>query len=283
MRDRMRSLLPSSLRGGAGAGRAALAVGLLAMAVAGGGRLYSTLSKPDIPPAYLPALVQVPPGEITIIDADGVVAPGPDAPRRRVVFARPYWIGKFEITFDQWDYCYREGGCTHLPKDRGWGRANRPVIDISWEDAGQYLAWLSGATGRHYRLPTRDEWEYAARAGGAPPEVPEPLFDDPRLAWAADYLLTQRPVKKTDPVDAGDANDFGIYGTAGNVWEWTDSCWEQTYGSGADRTRRENCAVRVLQGAHRSYMPGFVRDIGSGGCSTRPMPGNFGFRVVRDS
>ena len=166
--------------------------------------------------------------------------------------------------------------------DRGWGRANRPVVDVSWEYIVQYLDWLSDATGRRYRLPSEDEWEYAARAGAGERVGPPPLFTDPRLAWAAAYVLEARKTKKTKPVDSGEGNAFGVFGTEGNVWEWTDSCWQRTYETGAEPVSRRNCGIRVLQGEHKSYMPTFVRDIGSGGCSIRPMPGNFGFRVVRE-
>lgn len=231
---------------------------------------------PVVPDEYLPELVLVPAGEMVVAGSGGT------GERRLVVFERPFLIGRFEVTFEQWDFCHRAGGCMHRPGDRGWGRANRPVIDVSWEDAAQYLAWLSGATGRRYRLPSEVEWEYAARAGAGERVGPPPLFTDPRLAWAATYVLEARKTKKTKPVDSGKGNAFGLFGTEGNVWEWTDSCWQRTYETAADPVTRRNCGVRALQGEHRSYMPTFVRDIGSGGCSIKPMPGNFGFRVVRD-
>ena len=231
---------------------------------------------PAVPDEYLPELVLVPAGEIAVARPDGTGEP------RRVAFEHPFLIGRFEVTFEQWDRCYRDGGCTHRPSDRGWGRANRPVIDVSWDDVAQYLDWLSDATGRRYRLPSEDEWEYAARAGAGERAGPQPLFTDPRLAWAAAYVLEARKTKKTMPVDSGEANAFGVFGTEGNVWEWTDSCWQRTYETRDGRISRRNCGTRILQGEHRSYMPTFVRDIGSGGCSIKPMPGNFGFRVVRD-
>ena len=237
------------------------------------GLIHSEPPRPPVPDEYLPQLVLVPAGEMTVS--------GSGEPRR-AVFGRPFLIGRFEVTFDQWDYCHEAGGCAHRPKDRGWGRADRPVIDVSWEDAAQYLEWLSDATGRRYRLPTEDEWAYAARAGSAEPAGPAPLFTDPRLAWAATYVLEARKTRKTKPVGSGEANAFGLFGTGGNVWEWTGSCWQRTYETGGDPVSRRNCGVRVLQGEHRSYMPVFVRDIGSGGCSIKPMPGNFGFRVARD-
>lgn len=237
-----------------------------------------SLVHPPVPDEFLPELARIPAGEMTVA--------GPrsgDAPPPRVVFERPFLIGKFEITFEQWDYCHRAGGCTHRPNDRGWGRANRPVIDVSWDDVAQYLEWLSEATGDRYRLPTEDEWEYAARAGSGEPVEPPPLFTDPRLAWAATYRIVPRPTKKTKPVGSGKGNGFGVFGTRDNVWEWTDSCRARIYEAAGRRISTKNCGVRILQGEHRSRMPTFLREIGSGGCSVKPMPGNFGFRVVRES
>ena len=78
-------------------------------------------------------------------------------------------LGKYEVTFAQYDTCVNDGGCRHKPDDRGWGRGNRPVINVSWEDAQAYVKWLSAKTGEHYRLPSEAEWEYAARGGTSGP------------------------------------------------------------------------------------------------------------------
>ena len=161
--------------------------GLLLFSAAGTA-LSDTATPPD-PADYLPELVLVPPGEMTVADPDRPRTQEARAEPRRVVFERPFRIGKFEVTFEQWDYCHQAGGCTQRPKDKGWGRVDRPVIDVSWDDIVQYLDWLSAATGDHYRLPNEDEWEYAARAGETPPPEPPPLFTDEALAWAADYSL----------------------------------------------------------------------------------------------
>ena len=254
---------------------------LLLLSVAG--TAYSDSASAPDPEDYLPELVLVPPGELSVANPDRPAAREERAEPRRVVFERPFLIGRFEITFEQWDYCHWAGGCAHRPNDKGWGRGDRPVIDVSWDDVVQYLDWLSSTTGERYRLPTEDEWEYAARAGEAPPVEPPPLFTDEALAWAAGYSLAPRRSKKTKPVGTGDDNSFGLFGTRDNVWEWTDSCWQQTYEAKEGRVFRENCGVRILQGEHRSYMPSFVRTTSTGGCSIAPLPGNFGFRVVRES
>ena len=263
---------------------ACLAAGVLGVSLlAGAGLAGSEAASLSVPEAYLPELVLVPAGEMVVNDPDRRSSRTGGAETRRVVFERPFRIGKFEITFEQWDHCHQTGGCTHRPDDKGWGRAQRPVIDVSWDDIGQYLDWLSAATGARYRLPTEDEWEYAARAGSEEPVEPPSFFGDEDLAWAEDFLLAYRGTAKTKPVASYESNGFGVVGTEGNVWEWTDGCWQQTYRTDDGLVSRENCGVRVLRGEHKSYMPTFVRNTSTGGCSVKPMPANFGFRVVRES
>ena len=263
---------------------ACAAAGLVCVSLlAGAGVFGSKAASLSVSENYLPELVLIPAGEMAVDDPDLRSSRTDGAEPRRVVFERPFRIGKFEITFEQWDMCHQAGGCTHRPDDKGWGRGQRPVIDVSWDDIGQYLDWLSAATGEKYRLPTEDEWEYAARAGSPEPAEPPSYFGDEDLAWAEDFLLAFRGTAKTKPVASYESNGFGVVGTKGNVWEWTDGCWQQTYQTDDGLVSRENCGIRVLRGEHRSYMPTFVRDTSTGGCSVKPMPANFGFRVVRES
>lgn len=188
---------------------------------------------------------------------------------------QPFYISKYKITFSQWDECVKYGGCTYSPDDNQWGRDNRPVINISWLDIDQYLSWLSKSTGKDFRLPTELEWEYAARAGSSEKFGPPPLFTDPKLAWASTYIAAPSQSLTTQPVREGRANAFGIVGTRGNVWEWTDTCFQSKGGNG-----EKNCGIRILRGDHRTYLPDFLREIGTGGCAVAPLPGNFGFRIV---
>ncbi len=218
---------------------------------------------PAVPDEYLPELVLVPAGEMAVAGSGGTGEP------RLVVFERPFLIGRFEVTFEQWDLCHRVGGCMHRPNDRGWGRANRPVIDVSWEDAAQYLTWLSEATGRRYRLPSEVEWEYAARAGAGERVGPPPLFTDPKLAWAATYVLEARKTKKTKPVDSGKGNAFGLFGTEGNVGNGPTVA-----GSGPMRRRR----TRLHGGIAAS---GFCR--ASTGATCRPSCATSEAAAVRSS
>ena len=82
-----------------------------------------------------------------------------------MTIARPFAVGKFEVTFAEWDACVADGGLQAPAWRRGWGRGRRPVINVSWHDAKEYAAWLSRKTGKTYRLLSEAEWEYAARAG----------------------------------------------------------------------------------------------------------------------
>ena len=87
-----------------------------------------------------------------------------EGPQHRVTIAKPFAVSKFEVTFEQWDACVAFGPCVHLP-DSNMGRGTQPVINVTWDHAQQYVAWLSKMTGRSYRLLSEAEWEYAARAG----------------------------------------------------------------------------------------------------------------------
>src|SRR5258707_5725725 len=93
-----------------------------------------------------------------------------EGPQHRVSFARPFAVGKFAVTFDEWDACVADGGCNgYRPDDRGWGRGKQPVINVTWGDAKAYVEWLSRKTGKTYRLLAEAEREYVARAGTTTP------------------------------------------------------------------------------------------------------------------
>ena len=106
-------------------------------------------------------MVVVPAGEFKMGSGDTAY----EKPEHRVVIANPFAIGRREVTFEEWDLCVAAGGCKYRPDDHGWGRGSRPVMDVSWDDAKAFVAWLSQKTQKGYRLPSEAEWEYAARAG----------------------------------------------------------------------------------------------------------------------
>lgn len=130
-------------------------------------------------------------------------------------------VSKFEVTFEEWDYCVSEGGCNnYLPKDKDWGRGRQPVIFVSWLDAQSYVMWLRDKTGKNYRLLTEAEWEYAAR-GGSTTTYPWGVTYDGSKANFGNLK------QKTVPVGSYDPNGYGLYDVVGNVWEWVVDCYDK--------------------------------------------------------
>ena len=154
-------------------------------------------------------------------------------PVHPVTFAQPFSLGATEVTFREWDACVADGGCDYRPADQGWGREMRPVINVSWQDAQTYVAWLSRRTGKTCRLPSEAEWEYAARAGTTTEyALPAPDGSDDikgkALANCAD-CGSQWDWKQTAPVGQFPANAWGLHDMHGNVLEWVEDCWHDNY------------------------------------------------------
>jgi len=189
--------------------------------------------------AECPAMVVVPAGTFWQgSDEDSRWALSKEKPKRMVTFSEPFAVGKFEVTMEQWDQCVAAGGCSTRPRDNGWGRGNHPVIMVSWNDAQEYVAWISQKTGQSYRLPSESEWEYFARAG----EESEWIGGDPAstclygniagaetgLRWQHEDCSDSAPME-TLPVGSLKPNAFGIYDVVGNVAEWTLDCMNLSY------------------------------------------------------
>lgn len=159
-----------------------------------------------------------------------------------------FWLASTEVTFDLWDHCVAKGGCKHNPETPGWGRGQHPVEDISWDHTKEFLDWLSRETGKKFRLPTADEWEYAARAGMPLDKVPTAASDFKKVNFKEDSI--RPPGKKTHANDESTvhvgslpANPWGLHEMAGNLWEWTSDC-----GCGDDDPTTEGCNERILRG-----------------------------------
>ncbi|MFY9626296.1 MAG: SUMF1/EgtB/PvdO family nonheme iron enzyme [Rhodoplanes sp.] len=195
--------------------------------------------------AECPEMIVIPAGEFEMGSNDAPM----EKPVHRVAIGRPIAIGRREVTFAEWDQCAAAGACSYRPNDRGWGRGNRPVLDVSWDDAKTYLDWLSKKTGKQYRLPTEAEWEYAARAG-----TKSPFWwgrdSENGLANCSDCGAPDGG-SKTAEAGSFRPNAFGLYDTAGNVAEWVEDCWNDTYRGapkdGAAWTAGQ-CGLRVLRG-----------------------------------
>jgi formylglycine-generating enzyme required for sulfatase activity len=210
-----------------------------------------------------------------------------EGPQHTITITGPLALGKFEVTFEEWDACVAAGDCKHRPDDNGWGRGRRPVIDVSWDDIyREFMPWFSSKTGRTYRLLSEAEWEYAARAGSRN-----------KYTWGNDIGKNRANCtgcgskwdkKQTAPVGSFAANAFGLHDMHGNVNEWVHDCWHGDYvGAPTDGSvwDKDNAACkyhfRVTRGGSWYFPPESARS------ATRMTPfptvrtNYLGFRVAR--
>ena len=212
------------------------------------------------PPARLafePEMVRIPAGSFLMGSPPSEPERNDDEGPQHQVQVPAFELGKYEVTFDQWDACVSAGGCTHRPEDQGWGRGTRPVINISWDDAQGYVKWLNTQTGKQYRLPSEAEWEYAARAGTTTPfstgnciTTAQANYDG-NIDYAGCGAKTGVYLQKTQPVGSYPANRWGLYDMHGNAWEWVqDSSHTNYQGAPGDGSAWEDAGgrERVLRG-----------------------------------
>ncbi len=206
---------------------------------------------------------------------------GDEQPSQTVTL-KPFAIGLHEVTFAEYDlYCEATG--KNKPDDQEWGRGHRPVVNISWEEAVAYTEWLSKRLGKHYRLPTDSEWEYAARGG-----------QQTRFWWGNEIGVAQANCEgcgslwdgeKTAPVGRFEPNGFGLHDTAGNVFEWVADCWHDKFseapadGSALDKP---GCGKRVIRGGAWSFPPHEVRSANRWRDFPSRRSDDTGFRLVRE-
>ena len=235
--------------------------------------------------ANCPEMIVVPPGRFSM--GSPASEPGhaaDEVPQHTVTFARRFAVGRFELTFNEWDACAADGGCNgYKPSDEGWGRGRRPVVYVSWDDAGSYVAWLSKKTGKPYRLLSESEYEYAARAGA---QTAYPWGNAVGTNKANCHSCgSQWDAKQTAPVGSFPANKFGLYDMVGNVREWTEDCYHPTYGGapadGSAWTEGANCYDRVVRGGSWLIAPAFLRSASRYWFTTDYRLRYLGFRVAR--
>ena len=276
---------------------------LMLVAAAGGYAYYRHLQVTE--PGYqfrdcdqCPEMVVVPAGEFTMgspsyeggrFDNEG--------PQHRVVIGKPFAVGKYEVTFAEWDACVSARGCGgYRPADEGWGRGRRPVIGVSWVEAQAYVSWLSDKTGKSYRLLSESEWEYAARAGtktryhfgNEASQLCQWGNVADQSAKRKDENLTiancDDGYVNTAPVGSYQANGFCLHDMHGNVWEGVEDCWNDSYaGAPNDGSAWKNgdCDFRVLRSGSWLLPPGSLRSAYRGRNTLGNQHKSNGLRVAR--
>ena len=230
-----------------------------------------------------PEMVVIPAGQFRMGDLNG----GGEAyekPVHEVRIAKPFALGRHEVTFAEYDR-YAQATGREKPDDRGWGRGNRPVINVSWQDAQGYVKWLSQETGQRYRLPSEAEWEYAARAGsttkyfwGNSPSGRHANAGE-NNGWPSDGYEYTAPTGSFIP------NQFGLYDMSGNVWEWVEDCWHDNYQGapvdGSAWVSGGDCDRRVLRGGSIFDIPAGVRSANRAWNGAAYRSTYLGFRLAR--
>ena len=228
--------------------------------------LHVYFSNGDIPEIEM---VSIPGGSFQMGDLMGDLRGERQTPVHPVT-VRPFKLGKFEVTFAQWDACVADGGCPNIyamltnvlaDDPRGWGRGRRPVINVHWRDVQLYVDWLNNKTGGGYRLPTEAEWEYAARAGVTT-----------KYSWGDDIghnrancrndVCHDSYFKQTAPVGSFPANTWGLHDMHGNVSEWVQDCYNESYiGAPSDGSAwlSGDCDYRMVRGGSWNDIARYLR------------------------
>ncbi len=226
-----------------------------------------------------PELALVPAGTLTMGSTDGFAF---ETPVHEVTISKAFFIGRREVTFDEWDACVSEGGCQYQPGDRGQGRGLRPASDLDWNDAKSFAAWLSRKTGKTYRLPTEAEWEYAARAGTKTAFYWGNAIEKDRANCVGcnSQALNQTVATGTFP-----PNPLGLLDMAGNAAEWVEDCWDNNYKAApkdGSAFTKADCRERVLRGGSFNNDQRFVRTAARFKYDFDVRYYTNGFRVVRE-
>ena len=229
---------------------------------------------------YGPAMIKVPAGTFRMGGASSIVGPD-EVPRHRVTISA-FVVGVYEVTFDEY-YRFAKATGRKKPKDNGWDRKTHPVIDVAWDDAFAYTRWLSKQTGKSYRLLSESEWEYVARAGttrsfwwGSKAGTGNAHCFDCKSEYS-----TSKPAK----VGTYKPNPFGLYDTAGNVFEWVHDCYHRNYKDAPDDGsvwEGGDCDVRIARGGAYRSPANSMRVENRDKFKSNKGQYNVGFRVARE-
>ena len=236
-----------------------------------------------------PSMIEIPAGSFLMgdsncVEGENFISKGKACPQHQVT-VKTFWMGKYEVTFDEYSAFVLDSKGIDLPGHSDFGRGKRPVINVSWEDAKRYTEWLTIITGKPYRLATEAEWEYACRAGG------ETVFyfgDDPekmnKFAW-----FSENSGAMTHSVGEKLPNGWGLYDMHGNVWEWVEDDWYHSYYGTPDDGKAfevsiENYPFRMMRGGGYYSTAQQCRSARRGEMEWKSQRYDFlGFRLVRSN
>jgi formylglycine-generating enzyme required for sulfatase activity len=216
-----------------------------------------------------------------------------ELPVRKNVAIQPFRIGKYEVTFEEYDL-FAELTDRRRPDSERWGRGRRPVINVGWNDAVAYAEWLSEVTHKRYRLPTEAEWEYAARAGTTTPFSTGKCIHTDQANYSGHFGYRDCPAtevhrgKTVEVGSLGSPNPWGLHDMHGNVWEWVQDCWHWTYndapedGSAWEMAGGGDCNQRVLRDASWNFGPDLLRSADRDRLAPDEGDNGIGFRLAQD-
>ena len=236
--------------------------------------------------AKCPEMVVVPAGSFTMGSPQSEKGRSYyEGPQHRVTFSQPFAVGKYAVTFDEWDACVADGGCNgYKPSDADWGRGKRPVVNVSWNDAQAYISWLKRKTGRDYHLLSEAQREYVTRAGTTTPFWWGSTISADQANYTHGGEAKSRYRYQTAPVDAFQPNPWGLYQVHGNVYEWTEDCWKDNYSNAptdGSAWTSENCVSRVVRGGSWETFPRYLRSAYRDRYIAVNRSTRYGFRVAR--
>ena len=234
---------------------------------------------------YGPVMAFIPSGQFMMGSPDSE-AGRRDYERQHPVEIDSFFIGKYAVTFEEYDY-FAQTTERDKPKHKGLGRGKRPVINVSWHDAHAYAAWLSAQTGEHYRLPTEAEWEYACRAGTSTPFHTGETINTDQANYNGSYIYGKgmKGVCRQQTVEVGyfPANAWGLHEMHGNVWEWTASDYDEHYQGGELQASFAGAsALQVIRGGSWSNRPDLLRSADRDWYYTDDRNFDIGFRLAQD-
>jgi formylglycine-generating enzyme required for sulfatase activity len=231
-----------------------------------------------------PEMVVVPAGSFVM----GSPANEEERPQHDVTIRQPFALGKFEVTYENWQACVAHGGCSFFSGGALWADQKEPAVSMSWNGAKEYVAWLSKLTGKPYRLPSEAEWEYAARAGT---QTAYSWGDKIGEGNANCWVCGSKWDRKLAPVGSFAPNAFGLHDMHGNVWEWVEDCDNHNYdGAPSDgsawtvdmmRPQRSDCVYRVNRGGAYNNDSRLLRSANRSYHSPETTFNNMGFRIAR--